>query len=71
MPDIAALVTLLRLVTKDRTQLPLENIALRQQLAVYKRSVGRPYQCWSSFEPNRYSLSDTVSLMAVTCFPAK
>jgi hypothetical protein len=42
MPDIAALVALLRLATKDRSQLVLENIALRHQLAVYKRSVGRP-----------------------------
>ena len=41
MPDIAALVALLRLATKDRSQLVLENIALRHQLAVYKRSVGR------------------------------
>ncbi len=42
MPDIAALVALLRLATKDRSQLVLENIALRHQLAVYKRSVKRP-----------------------------
>ena len=41
MPELAALVSLLRLATRDRTQLVLENIALRQQLAVYKRSVGR------------------------------
>jgi hypothetical protein len=33
MPDIAALVALLRLATKDRAQLVLENIALRHQLA--------------------------------------
>ena len=42
MPDLAALVALLRLATKDRAQLTLENIALRHQLAVYKRSAGRP-----------------------------
>ena len=33
MPDPSALLTLLRLVLKDRTQLALENITLRQQLA--------------------------------------
>ena len=42
MPDLASLVTLLQLAVKDRTQLALENIALRHQLAVYKRSVKRP-----------------------------
>lgn len=42
MPDLAALVSLLSLAAKDRSQLVLENIALRHQLAVYKRSVGRP-----------------------------
>ncbi len=42
MPDLAALNSLLRLASKDRTQLVLENIALRQQLAVYERSVGPP-----------------------------
>ncbi len=42
MPDLASLVTLLQLAVKDRTQLALENIALRHQLAVYKRSVARP-----------------------------
>jgi len=42
MPDVAALVSLLRLATKDRSQLVLENIAPRHRLAVYKRSVGRP-----------------------------
>ena len=42
MPGIAALVVLLRLATKDRMQLVLENIAVRHQLAVYKRSMGRP-----------------------------
>jgi hypothetical protein len=31
-----------QLAVKDRTQLALENSALRQQLAVYKRSVKRP-----------------------------
>ena len=33
---------LLQLAVKDRTQLALENIALRHQLAVLKRSVARP-----------------------------
>lgn len=42
MPDLAALASLLGLLSRDRTQLVLENIALRHQLAVYKRSVGRP-----------------------------
>ena len=42
MPHLAQLVALLRLAAKDRAQLALENIALRHQLAVYKRSVGRP-----------------------------
>jgi hypothetical protein len=42
LPDIAALVALLRLETKDRTQLVLKNIAHRHQLAVNKRSVKRP-----------------------------
>ena len=42
MPDLALLVSLLKLATKDRTQLALENTALRHQLAVYKRSVKRP-----------------------------
>jgi len=32
----------LQLAVKDRAQLTLENIALRHQLAVYKRSVKRP-----------------------------
>ncbi len=41
MPDFAALLSLLRLALKDRQQLVLENIALRHQLAVYKRSVKR------------------------------
>ncbi len=42
MPDFPLLVNLLQLAVKDRTQLVLENIALRHQLAVYKRSVKRP-----------------------------
>ena len=40
--DLGLLVNLLQLAVKDRTQLALENIALRHQLAVYKRSVQRP-----------------------------
>ncbi|MFT4540939.1 MAG: putative transposase [Planctomycetota bacterium] len=42
MPDIALIVNLLQLVARDRSQLVLENIALRHQLAVYKRSAKRP-----------------------------
>ncbi len=42
MPDLSLLVNLLQLAVKDRTQLALENIALRHQLAVYERSVKRP-----------------------------
>ena len=42
MPDFAALLSVLRLADRDRAQLVLENIALRKQHAVYKRSVGRP-----------------------------
>lgn len=42
MTDLVALVSLLHLAAKDRSQLVLENTALRHQLAVYKRSVGRP-----------------------------
>ena len=42
MPDLGLLVNLLQLAVKDRTQLALENIALRHQLAVYKRSIKRP-----------------------------
>ena len=42
MSHLAQLVGLLGLATKDRTQLVLENVALRHQLAVYKRSVARP-----------------------------
>ena len=41
MPDLSLLVNLLQLAVKDRTQLALENIALRHQLAVYKCSVKR------------------------------
>ncbi|MCP3917974.1 MAG: integrase, partial [bacterium] len=42
MPNLALLVSLLQLAVNDRTQLALENIALRHQLAVYKRTVKRP-----------------------------
>ncbi|MFT4540908.1 MAG: putative transposase [Planctomycetota bacterium] len=42
MIDLFLIVNLLHLAAKDRTQLVLENIALRHQLAVYKRSVNRP-----------------------------
>jgi hypothetical protein len=42
MPDSPLLLHLLRMALKDRAQLVFENAALRQQLAVYKRSVKRP-----------------------------
>ena len=42
MPEYAQFVVRLRRATNSRTQFTLENVALRQQLAVYKRSVGRP-----------------------------
>lgn len=42
MPSLDFFFDLLQLAIKERTQLALENIALRQQLAVYKRSVKRP-----------------------------
>lgn len=42
MPDLTSLFQVFQFVLKDRTQLALENIALRQQLAVYKRTVKRP-----------------------------
>ncbi len=42
MPDLTTLFQLFQFVLNDRTQLALENIALRQQLAVYKRTVKRP-----------------------------
>ena len=42
MPDLSLLVNLAWLAVKDRTQLALESIALRHQLAVCKRSVKRP-----------------------------
>ena len=42
MPDLALLVNVLQLAVKDRAQLTLENIALRHQLTVYKRSFKRP-----------------------------
>ena len=42
MPDLATLISILDLAVKDRAQLVLENVALRHQLAVLKRSVARP-----------------------------
>ncbi len=42
MSDLATLLEVRQFVLKGRTQLALENIALRQQLAVYKRTVKRP-----------------------------
>ena len=42
MPDLAIFLSLFQLLLKDRSQLALENIALRQQLAVYQRTVKRP-----------------------------
>ena len=37
MPDLSILLTLFQLVLKDRTQLALENIALRQQSTPHSR----------------------------------
>ena len=42
MPKITTMFTLVRLLIEDRKRLMLENLALRQQLAVLKRSVKRP-----------------------------
>jgi transposase InsO family protein len=42
MPSLDFFFDLLELAINERTQLALENIALRQRLAVYKRSVQRP-----------------------------
>ncbi len=42
MPGLSLLVNLLQFVVKNRSQLAVENIALRHRLAVYKRSVKRP-----------------------------
>ncbi len=42
MPQITDLFMLVRLLLEDRKRLMLENLALRQQLAVLKRSVNRP-----------------------------
>ena len=42
MSGLSHLVVLLRLLIEDRQQLALENVALRHQLAVLKRSVTRP-----------------------------
>jgi len=42
MPKITDLFMLVRLLIEDRKRLMLENLALRQQLAVLKRSVSRP-----------------------------
>ncbi len=37
---------LLRVLFRDRSSLELENLALRQQLAILQRSVKRPKLCW-------------------------
>ena len=42
MPWIVHLLQLVRLLIEDRQRLALENVALRHQLAVLKRSVARP-----------------------------
>ncbi len=42
MPGLRHVVLLLRLLIEDRQRLALENVALRHQLAVLKRSVKRP-----------------------------
>ena len=59
---VSSLVRLLHLVLPSRRSLTLENLALRQQLAVYRRSVKRPrlrqtdrlfwvwlFRCWSDW----------------------
>ncbi len=42
MPGLRHLIVLVRLLIEDRQKLALENVALRHQLAVLKRSVTRP-----------------------------
>ena len=42
MPGIRNLLQLVRLLVEDRKRLALENLALRHQLAVLKRTVKRP-----------------------------
>ena len=42
MPDASTMIASFRLVLKDRTQLALEIIGVRQQLAAYKRTIKRP-----------------------------
>ena len=42
MPKLMDLWTLLRLLVADRQRLALENVALRHQLTVLKRSIARP-----------------------------
>lgn len=42
MPGLRQLFLLLRLLIEDRQRLALENVALRHQLVVLKRSVARP-----------------------------
>ena len=42
MPGLRHLVLLLRLLFEDRQRLALENVALRHQLVVLKRTVKRP-----------------------------
>ena len=41
MPNLSLICSIVELALKDRTQLALENAALRHQLAVLKRSVKR------------------------------
>ena len=42
MAIVNMLLTIIRALCKDRSQLALENLAPRQQLALFKRSVKRP-----------------------------
>lgn len=43
MPSLATLLLVLRALVLDRQRLLLENLALRQQVIVLKRSVTRPH----------------------------
>ena len=56
---------MLQLATKDRAQLVLENIALRHQLAVYKRSIKRP----NINDGDRVFWITVMRMLKVTCPP--
>ena len=42
MQFVLHLLRLVRALTRDRTRLALENLALRQQLSIYQRTTDRP-----------------------------